>query len=58
MKANQLVPAPAKRVTRRLGCERGWLRANFVAVRLDETENQVYRLGNPGNVGKKVGQLT
>ena len=28
-----------------------WLRSNFVAVHLDETENRAQRAGNPGNVG-------
>jgi hypothetical protein len=29
----------ARRATRRFGCQRGWLRSNFVAARPDETEN-------------------
>src|SRR5712671_950504 len=31
---------PARRATRTIGCERGWLRPNFIAVRLDETEDR------------------
>ncbi len=29
----------AKQTIRRFGCQRGWLGSNFVAARLDETEN-------------------
>jgi hypothetical protein len=31
----------------------GWLRPNFVAVRLDETENRTQQPGYPGDVGRK-----
>src|ERR1700747_3081325 len=31
---------PARRATRTIGCERGWLRPNFIAVCLDETEDR------------------
>ena len=42
---------PARQETGRFGCQRGWLRLNFVAVCLDETKNRARRAGNPGNVG-------
>jgi hypothetical protein len=41
----------ASRATRRFGCQRGWLRSNFVARRPDGTEDHAQRTGNPGNVG-------
>jgi hypothetical protein len=44
----------ATRATRRFGCKRGWLRSNFVAARLAETENRTQQTGNPGNVGLGV----
>jgi predicted ATPase len=37
---------PARRATRTIGCERGWLRPNFIAVRL------VLTLVGPGGIGK------
>ena len=42
---------PPRRATRTIGCERGWLRPNFIAVRLDETEDRAQQPRNPGNVG-------
>jgi hypothetical protein len=42
---------PARQETGRSGCQRGWLRPNFVAVCLDETKNRARRARNPGNVG-------
>ena len=42
---------PARRATRRFACQRGWLRPNFVAVRLNETENRAQQPRNLGNVG-------
>src|SRR5205807_6787236 len=41
----------SRRATRRFACQRGWLRPNFVAVRLDETENRAQQPRNLGNVG-------
>src|SRR6202040_1240424 len=32
-----------RRATRTIGCERGWLRPNFIAVCLDETEDRAQR---------------
>ena len=32
-------PSAARQTIRRFGCQRGWLGSNFVAARLDETEN-------------------
>src|ERR1700756_4592596 len=40
---------PARRATRTIGCERGWLRPNFIAVCLDETED---RAQQPRNLGE------
>jgi hypothetical protein len=37
-----------ERVTRTIGCEREWLRPNFIAVCLDETED---RAQQPRNLG-------
>ena len=34
-----------------IGCERGWLRPNFIAVCLDETEDRAQQPRNLGNVG-------
>src|SRR6516162_7415877 len=31
---------PARRATRTIGCERGWLRPDFISVCLDETEDR------------------
>jgi hypothetical protein len=45
------VPDPPRRATRTIGCERGWLRPNFIAVRLDETEDRAQQPRNPENVG-------
>ena len=42
---------PARRATRTIGCERGWLRPNFIAVCLDETEDRAQQPRNLGNVG-------
>lgn len=36
---------------RTIGCERGWLRPNFIAVCLDETEDRAQQPRNLGNVG-------
>jgi hypothetical protein len=41
----------ASRATRRIGCNRGWLRSNFVARRPHEAEHHAQRTRNPGNVG-------
>ena len=41
----------ARRATRTIGCERGWLRPNFIAVCLDETEDRAQQPRNLGNVG-------
>src|SRR5437016_4391057 len=41
---------PASRPTRTIGCERGWLRPNFIAVCLDETEDRAQQPRNLGNV--------
>src|ERR1700731_2128856 len=41
----------ARRATRRFGFEQRQLRSNFVAARLDETENRAQQPGNLGNVG-------
>jgi hypothetical protein len=41
----------ARRATRRFGFERRESRSNFVAARLDETENHAQQPGNLGNVG-------
>jgi hypothetical protein len=41
----------AKRAIRRFGFEQRQLRSNFVAPRLDETENHAQQPGNLGNVG-------
>src|SRR5712671_2894760 len=41
----------ARRATRRFGFEQRQLRSNFVAARLDETENHAQQPGNLGNVG-------
>jgi hypothetical protein len=51
MKANALVPDRRGEQTRTIGCERGWLWPNFIAVRLDETEDRAELPENPGNVG-------
>src|SRR5712692_11928472 len=37
---------PARRATRTIGCERGWLRPNFIAVCLDETEDRAQQPRN------------
>src|SRR5262249_22413607 len=42
---------PARRATRTIGCERGRLRPNFIAVCLDETEDRAQQPRNLGNVG-------
>src|SRR6478736_8121885 len=42
---------PPRRATRTTGCERGWLRPKFIAMRLDETEDRAQSPRNPGNVG-------
>src|SRR4029077_17230031 len=42
---------PARRATRTIGCERGWLRPSFIAVRLKETEDRAQQPRNPGKVG-------
>jgi hypothetical protein len=34
-----------------IGCERGWLRPNFIAVCLDETEDRAQQPRNLGDVG-------
>ena len=44
------VAVPASRATRTIGCERGWLRLNFIAVCLDETEDRAQQPRNLGNV--------
>jgi hypothetical protein len=36
-----------------LGCKRGWLRSNFVAIRCHEMEDRTQSAGNPGNVRLK-----
>jgi hypothetical protein len=41
----------ARRATRRFGFEQRQSRSNFVAVRLDETENHAQQPRNLGNVG-------
>jgi hypothetical protein len=41
----------ARRATRRFGCQTGATTVEFVAARLDETENHAQQTGNPGNVG-------
>src|SRR5271166_5498197 len=41
----------ARRATRRFDCQRGGLRGNFAAGRLDETENRTQQIGSPKNVG-------
>jgi hypothetical protein len=43
----------AKRATQGFGSEQRQLRSNFVAVRLDETENRTQQPGYPGDVGRK-----
>src|SRR5580700_6920581 len=48
---------PPRRATRTIGCERGWLRPNFIAVRLDETEHRAQQPRNPGNVGYKFFEI-
>src|SRR5438105_11110045 len=47
----------ARRATRTIGCERGWLRPNFIAVCLDETEDRAQQPRNLENVedGSPVG---
>src|SRR5258708_26484777 len=40
---------PSNRTT---GCERGWLRPNFIAVCLDETEDHAQQPRNLGNVAE------
>src|SRR5438067_6706067 len=40
----------SRRATRTIGCERGWLRANFIAACLDETEDRAQQPRNLGNV--------
>src|SRR5580693_9250302 len=42
---------PARRATRTIGCERGWLRPNCIAMRLEETENRDKQQRNTGNAG-------
>jgi hypothetical protein len=37
------------RATRTIAYERGWLRPNFIAVCLDETEDRAQQPRNPGN---------
>src|SRR5512133_703624 len=44
----------ARRATRRFGFEQRQLRSNFVAARLDETENHAQQPGNLGNVGSRL----
>src|ERR1700730_3326287 len=44
--------------TRRFGFEQRQLRSNFVAARLDETENRAQQPGNLGNVGLNGPTLT
>src|SRR5215470_8962183 len=39
---------PARRATRTIGCQRGWLRPNFIAVCLDGTEDRAQQLRNLG----------
>jgi len=41
----------ARRATRRFGCQPGWLRSNFFAARLDETEYQRPIAQEFGDVG-------
>jgi hypothetical protein len=41
----------ARRAARRFGFEQRQLRSNFVAARLDETENRAQQPENLGNVG-------
>jgi hypothetical protein len=41
----------AGRATQRFGFKQRGLRSNFVAARLDETENHAQQPGNLGNVG-------
>src|SRR6266566_7938131 len=48
---------PPRRATRTIGCERGWLRLNFIAVCLDETEDRAQQPRNLGNVAKMAPQL-
>ncbi len=43
----------ARRATPRFGCQRGWLRSNFVGARRDETENHPQQ---PGNLGMSAKQ--
>ncbi len=52
MKAKQRVPARLAG-NRRFGFEQRQLRSNFVAARLDETENHAQQPGNLGNVGRE-----
>jgi hypothetical protein len=40
---------PARQETGRFGCQRGWLRLNFVAACLDETKNR-------GSTGRESGE--
>jgi hypothetical protein len=51
MKAKQRVSAQRGGQPDVLVAKQGWLRPNFVAVRLDETENRARQAGYPGNVG-------
>ena len=51
MKAKARVPDPRGEQPETIGCERGWLRPNFIAVRLEETEDRDQQLRYPGNAG-------
>src|SRR5215207_774999 len=46
----QASSGPTKRATRTTSCERGWLRLNFIAVCLDETEDGPRQPRNLGDV--------
>ncbi len=57
MKAKPRVPGQGGRASRYVGCQRGWLRPNFVAVRRDETENRTQQPGYPGDVVVSVKEV-
>jgi hypothetical protein len=50
IKAKQRVSALRGGQPDDLAAKRGRLRLNFVAARLDETQNHAQQTGNPGNV--------
>jgi hypothetical protein len=47
----------SRRPIRRFGCRHTQLRSNFLAGRLDGTENCLQQPGNLGNVGLKISLL-